>query len=493
MAMSDALSGRALWSSFWPLPRLGWGLFLLGVAAAILVVAGAGAGTASLVAGIAIFLLAWRFPYVAMYVSIGLGLLLGLTTSISTSDLSFGIRAFGGAIDVTLGEIVAAAVLAGWGTRILLYWRRRNDKNWEPFLPIAKEYSLVVIAHLLSAFSAARPDALLVAKYAFRPVAFAYLASVAIPVNFIRNRRRLSAALGIVAALGFVFALDGARSLFVFESGTFALHRARPLLWFGYNLLGGNHNALGELMLLAAPMTLAWATLQSSKNRRDVARAAAGLMVVITLLTFARSAWIALTIEVSFLALTIWRADLKRHLRLVVLVGVLIAPLAAYMVWFSLTPGVQSSTDARATLTGIALSLFEGNPLVGVGAGRFVERVSRTWAYTVEFGQPIESHGIIQKLAAETGLAGLLAMAWLAWVLSKEVRRGWRVAKRRPANLEVYALLVVALIGAGIYQLFDTTYWTPRLWLPVGLVLAASRVLREEPSKDPDFLTPSHG
>lgn len=294
--------------------------------------------------------------------------------------------------------------------------------------------------------------------------------------------------------LGIVFALDGIRSLFVFESGVFALHRARPLLWFGLNPLGGNHNALGELMLLAAPLTLAWSALQATTFRRDLARAAAALMVLVTLLTFARSAWIALGVEILFLAATIWKEDVRRHKRKLYLAGLLLAPVAAYMVWFSLTPGVQSSTDARATLTGIALSLFEGNPLTGVGAGTFIERVGRTWAYTIEFGQPIESHGILQKLGAETGLLGLLAMAWVVWAFAGFARAGWRTARRRASNLELYALLLAAVIGAGVYQLFDTTYWTPRLWLPVGLLLASMRIMRDEtPKQDPDFLTTSHG
>jgi putative inorganic carbon (HCO3(-)) transporter len=260
---------------------------------------------------------------------------------------------------------------------------------------------------------------------------------------------------------------------------------------FGYaSPLGGNHNALAEVLLLSAPLALAMASLIHSPRMRRLAYGAAVFMVFITLLTFARSAWLALACEVILLSLTSWKVWLREH-RKQVLTFLVIAfvPLAVYMTIFSLRAGVQSSTDARAMVTEVSTNLFLGSPWLGVGAGTFLDRLSHVYAYTVEFGSPIESHGVLQKILAETGLVGLAAFLWVMWVITRTILATWRKLERRNSEARVYLLLVAALLGAFVYQLFDTTYWTPRLWLPVGLVLVAGRLFTREPSVDgPNFL-----
>jgi hypothetical protein len=41
----------------------------------------------------------------------------------------------------------------------------------------------------------------------------------------------------------------------------------------------------------------------------------------------------------------------------------------------------------------------------------------------------------------------------------------------------VYHLLVAGALGAFVYQIFNTDYWTGKMWLPIGLMLAAGYVL----------------
>ena len=172
----------------------------------------------------------------------------------------------------------------------------------------------------------------------------------------------------------------------------------------------------------------------------------------------------------------------------------LFSPLAAYMIFSSLSAEVQGSTDARAMLAGIALELFHESPIIGVGAGTFVSHVAGTWAFMYEYGSPLDSHGYLQKLAAETGLLGLLAFAaviitltWYLWSTWKELKQG------SETDRSIFAYLCAGVIGAFVYQIFNTTYWTPKLWLPVGIALAASRMLvirRRE--QDPSFLINEH-
>lgn len=474
------------------LPRLGWSLFLIGLLVVSFIATGSPFGTTFAVLAIIAVLLASRFPYVAFNLSLASSVLLGILVSIPAGDLRFGERAFGGSIDIGLGELIAATVLAAWAIRMLLLWRGRRDHNWKPWLPLFGAFAALVLAHILSLLSVANPDPLLVLKYSLRPILLVYIISVALPVNFIRSQRRLRDALLVIAAVGTFFALDGLRSLFVFEQGDAFLYRARPLPILGVSPIGENHNVLAELLLFTGPVALAYGLLAKAREDRLIAFVAAGFMTLVALLTFARSAWIALGVEVLLVSIIIGRGWIKERIKYVWLATVCFIPFVLYMGIFSASSGVQSSTDARAMLSGIAWQLYLENPVVGVGAGSFVTHIARTRAYTIEFGAPMDSHGVLQKLIAETGTLGLLAFLFLVYVLA---RRLWQAA--RGMNLEksegkAFVFLCVAVAGAFTYQLFNTTYWTSKLWLPVGLALAATRVLEGKTNRDPDFLAPKY-
>lgn len=474
------------------LPRLGWSLFLIGLLAVSFVATDSPLSATFLAFAVLAVIVAWRFPYATFNLSLAASLLIGILISIPAGEIRFGERAFGGSIDIGLGELVAAAVVAAWAIRLLTLWRGRRDHNWKPWLPLAGAFGGLVLAHVLSVFSLANPDPLLVLKYSLRPVLLVYIVSVALPVNYLRSRRRLREALLVITLLGVFFAFDGLRSLFVVENGVSFLYRARPLPILGLSPIGENHNVLAELMLFTGPVALAYGLLTKVREEKLLAYLAAGIMTAVALLTFARSAWIALGVEILLVALTIGREWFKERKKYVMLAAACFIPLALYMAVFSASSGVQSSTDARAMLTGIAWRLYVDNPVVGVGAGMFVSQVARTRAYTVEFGAPMDSHGVLQKLAAETGSLGLIAFVFLLGVLAFRLWQSARRMRLDQAEGRAFVFLTAAVIGAFTYQLFNTTYWTPKLWLPVGLALAATRVLEEKNTRDPDFLAPTY-
>ena len=476
------------------LPRITWGLFLLIAVTMASIAVGAQTNVIFLVGAFVTVVLAWSFPYESFYIASAGGLLLGLLVSVSTGDFQFGSRVFGGSIDVTVGELAAAAVIVAWALRMLLLWRGRRDTNWKPWLPLALPFAALVGAQVLSVFSPTHPDILLVLKYALRPVAWVYIVSVALTVNFVRSRRRLKTLLLILTFMGVFFAFDGFRALFQFGL-EFSFQRAQPLFQiFNLNPLGGNHNALAQMMLLGAPAALAFAALTKEREAKWLAWGAACFMGVIALLTFARSAWISFAVMLILLASTIWKSWVREHKVKVIAALILLLPLAAYMIGFSLSDEVKGSTDARTVLSDIALFMFRESPVVGFGVGTFVQQVGKTYAYVVEFSTPRDSHGVIQKVAAETGTLGLLAFTWLMVAIYTYTRRFWRKMRRTGNEAQAYMYLVAALLGAFVYQLFDTTYWTPRLWLPVGLVLAVGQLFsREHEERDPDFLHISHG
>ncbi len=479
--MFDHLNAtRSVW------PRIGWGLFLCVLVSAICIALGFGLSIWSALIGLIVLLITWRAPYFVFYLAIFGAPFIGWVVSLSTGTVEIGERAFGGSVDVPVADLLALVALAAWAFRLLFIWQKRKQADWKPWLPLGISFSLLVLAHILSSFSIAQPNVLLVVKYALRPVLFSYIAWVLLPVNFLRSRRRFLITLYLLVSSGVLFAIDGLRSLFVFTGG---LHRAQPLPIFGISPIGTNHNVLAEWLVFIAPITLCAAALTSDRQERRVLYIASGFVTLIALLTFARSAWIALLVQAACLVYLNYRQEVRRYWQKLVAAAVLLSPLAIYMAVFSSRTEVQSSTDSRAMMAGIAWSLFKNSPFIGVGAGTFAERIGATWLFAYEFGAPLDSHGILQKLLAETGLLGLGAFAFVLVVLGRWLWRVWGAFKVNSIERRAFACLIVALVGAFSYQIFNTTYWSAKLWLPVGIALAGGRILlSRERTQDPDFL-----
>jgi O-antigen ligase len=474
-----------------PAMRIGWGLFLLLIVFAFLISLGVQMGVLFFTVGVLMIVLAWRFPYETFYLVALSSLLLGLTVALPLGDIPFGIRAFGGTVDMLVFEAMAGALLVAWSLRMLTLWRGRRDRNWRPWLPLILPYMGLVIAHALSVFSPTGPDPIGVIKFSLRPVFAVYLISIALTVNFVRSEKRLRVLLAVISMTCLFFALDGFRSVFI-GGLEVSFDRARPLFQlFGLNPLGGNHNALAQMMLIGMPTALALGSLIKFQAEKRLLYYAALFMGFISLLTLARSAWIAFASMLVFLGLTTWRGFFKAHIGKTLAAFVLLIPLAFYMISFSLSDEVQGSTDARTLLTQIAFDAFRESPLVGIGAGTFTNRVGSTYAYIVEFNVPRDSHGVMQKLVAETGALGTMAFIAVMASMILVIRKDWKVIRAQKVRLETYSYFIAGALGAFVYQLFDTTYWTARLWLPVALVLAAGHIFkRVHDARDPDFLSP---
>ncbi len=468
---------------------LSWAVFLVLAVMAFLAVSGFSLSIALVLGFLLAILFVWRFPFGSLYVAFCSLLLTGIVVPISTGTLQFGERAFGTAIEVSLGELVTLVVMLGWALRLVTLRGDRAQGVARPWLPLSVGFAALIGAHLLSVFSPTLPDPVMVIKYTLRPVLFVYLAAVVLPANFVRSWRRMDEACLALVGVSVWFALDGLRSLFMVGGDALGLYRVHPLTLFGVNPLGGNHHALAELMVLAAPLALALATRATEVRLRRVYYAVASIFWVVALLTFARAAWLVVVLQVVFLTLFVWRDRLRAHMRTLILASFVLIPLAFYMTWFSLSAGVADSTSARSLLLDVAWNFFRDSPLVGVGAGMFGERLSRIWAFTVEFGAPQDAHGMWQKIGAETGLVGLSALVFTFWSLLSLVRAQWRRLLSDSSEARWFLCMVTSVIGAFAYQFFSTSLWSPRVWISVGLLLAGIRLFRTHVARrDPDFL-----
>lgn len=462
---------------------LGWAAILLLSLAAVVIAMGAPLGPVALLSGVISFLFAYRYPYAMYGLLVVLIPFLGLTVSLPTGKLAFGVRAFGGSIDVSVAELVAMALVAAWGAKVVMLWWKRNDVNWKPWLPLFLPMAALVAAHIVSSLSVFHPDQVLVVKAALRPVAWCYLIYVVLTVNLIRSRSRLASALGALVCTGMLAALMGFISLGM-PSGAGGFPRAHPLPLFGIMPLGDNHNLLAEWLVVTVPATLALLLLSSHPRTRRLLGIAAAFQAAIALLTFARSAWIVLALEALCFAWLVWRDRMERWLRPALVGVVCLLPLAAVMFAVSSTAIVAGSTSTRVMLSEIAFSAWQASPWVGMGAGTFVERVGATQVFLIEYGAPLDAHGWGQKLLAETGIFGIAAAVWLVVAATRYAKRTRERLVHRSLELRVFTLLATGALGALTYQLFNTSYWTGKLWLPLGLMLAASRALQSTGRQD---------
>lgn len=158
----------------------------------------------------------------------------------------------------------------------------------------------------------------------------------------------------------------------------------------------------------------------------------------------------------------------------------IISPVLIYMYLFMTSEMVRSSNLNRIALTKIAIETFEKHPIVGAGVGTFIEQVSRDRWYIIDFGEPSEAHGVVQKLLAESGILGFgTFFALLGYVM-------WRLIKtyRGQEADSPWKYIILALIlssfGSIVFQLFNTSYFVSKLWFPLGIALAAARLAEEE-------------
>ncbi|OQB19216.1 MAG: O-Antigen ligase [Parcubacteria group bacterium ADurb.Bin192] len=453
-----------------------WVIFLVLFLGSLLVAFGLNLAPFFLVTCLIGILFAWRFTYFTLYLAIFFLPFLGFTVSIPTGSLKFGERAFGGSIDLFLGETILLFVLGAWAIKIFYLWYKRRDSNWQPILPLWQPYLALTGAHLISVFSSYAPDPVMVLKFVLRPVLFCYVAFVVMPVNLIRSRRRLKAVLGILTVVGVLASLNGLLSLASVESIGSFVRRAHPIALFGLSPIGENHNVLAELLLMTGPLSMALAVLAKKDRWKSLLFGLAGLQLLVALMTFARTAWIVFFAQAVFMLATVWRPMVKKYISELLFLIILLIPLALIQIQFSFSHVAQSSNSTRWMLTDIAYQAFLEHPIIGSGAGTYVWRVGSAQVFIQEFGDPLDAHGFWQKLMTETGLLGILTYAWLLLAGVEMIRH---TLKFIPKNKQLAAYALVCSAGGAIlYQFLNTAYWTAHMWLPVGIMLAGISILR---------------
>lgn len=298
-----------------------------------------------------------------------------------------------------------------------------------------------------------------------RPYVFTFVAFVAPVLLLARTRMTCVRALIAYESAAVIGAVMGLASIFFVTSIGFIL--AVPFSVFGYAPFGTNHNVLAESLTAIIPFAWWIAMHAEKKTWKNFGYACAGLITLVSLLTFSRAAWIVVAIQIG--AWAVWHKKIFfERIRGVKIIVCAVIVLAIFFLGIQSTKFAESSDATRITLSEISYTYFLRAPMFGQGPGTFVPIVDETVAFHMDYGDALDAHGVVQKIVAETGAVGTLAFAVLVIAL------GVRLWRRR--HDEFYFILFLMFVSLWTYQLFNTGYFLGKVWVPIGVTLAALSV-----------------
>ncbi len=219
-------------------------------------------------------------------------------------------------------------------------------------------------------------------------------------------------------------------------------------------------NAFGGLLVLTMAILLA-----GNSGRRPLlggwpGRLCATALVVGVILTFSRSAWLALAAVIGLVSLVDLRLALKAGAAGVLAVGAMLAVVGTQYIRVIVAMATRGAQiEARLEYIDVALHDFAASPILGTGLGYFAD----------QYGWII--HNTPLWIMAEMGLVGLIVFtgfaAWFIWAGVSAYRAA--PADERPIVLGlVLAFTAMCVLSVGIEALYQR-HW----WLVMSLIAAA--------------------
>jgi O-antigen ligase len=388
-------------------------------------------------------------------------------------------------LELTLIDLLALLlVLAFFGRFIFfLLFSRRVTTSWR--WPIGLPFVIFLSISLLSAIFSADP--LYSLWYIVRWPAFLYIAYIFVPYNLITDGKTLKKTIIAVVAGAILVLISGLLSLYG-QDWRDSFFRISSVSLFGVYPYGINHNLIAEFLGVGAFLVLAWRSLVKGSRGKRVLDILFAMMSIGVILTFSRAGWITLFLQLLIYAAFYFRVKKQPPRQLVLaLIGALIilTPLAWKM--GQLQRDNTSSTENRWLLTEISIQAFSNKPYLGYGSGEFINLVDNNLRFKAKYGPAIDSHGMIQKVLAENGAFGLAA--WL-FIIIHLIKSFWTALKKYYNRNPWLLPLILAGAGGLFFQIFNTSYYKGKVWLPIVLALAAINLIekhaRRKNAKQPE-------
>ena len=85
----------------------------------------------------------------------------------------------------------------------------------------------------------------------------------------------------------------------------------------------------------------------------------------------------------------------------------------------------------------------------------------------------MDSHGFIQKILLEEGFVGLALFVIFLIIVFAEL---FKVESPVAEDGLLIPLMITMLAGVFAFQMFNTSYFSSVMWLPIGVALAAAKL-----------------
>lgn len=220
------------------------------------------------------------------------------------------------------------------------------------------------------------------------------------------------------------------------------------------------------------------------------------ILLAAVLVTFSRSAWVAILIMMILLAVLYRQYNLFVAGVIVILVVLALVPELRHLFlnivnrFLGLFTGsVDTSNYVRILLIYASLGMFFDSWLLGVGWRGFPEHIFRYYSYQETHGV-FEPHNVVYLVYAELGLAGLILFTFIVYKIFRLAWNNIRLSQSisgLPSGIEVSAL-AHALFGAFLayaifYQFLGSGFLDNQLWITTGLIIGLNTWLNRTVSR----------
>ncbi len=372
-------------------------------------------------------------------------------------------------------EFWTVLMLVAFGFNVVRRWVYGNSVRL--YAPALVWFIVFVGSAALSIVNVLPHERLGGIKYIFHFMLLFYVGYLVLGTTLVNTKALWQRSLKILALDGLLAACMGAASLVLGVWQGDGFHRVVPFAIGGWQPFGDQHIFLAEMLTTALPIYVYFWYITPAAQGKKWWGGGAWVVATIALLTLSRAGWITLLVEaVVFFYLTrdhqLWQRIFYRWW----LVGAaVIIPVAIYLGYFLTTsPVARGSTQARWYFTEAALYMFAKHPMVGQGVWSFVPRAREIAFLVNHFGTPTDALGIIQKILAEQGLVGLVTFGlFIGWIIKILVGR-LSNTNYTPEARAAYVVSLFLVLSPAIFQLFNTLFYTSKMWVPIALALSES-------------------
>ncbi len=249
----------------------------------------------------------------------------------------------------------------------------------------------------------------------------------------------------------------------------------------------GNPNTLAGILVVLVPFALALG-LRGRGLARWLAWTLAGVSTLLMVLTYSRGGWLGLMAAYAVFGWLLlldrnlihpdafWRwwgrqsQSVRAGMVTTLLVGVLLVVAVLVVGLVSLGQGGRG-LNLRTYIYSAAINLFAGQPVAGHGLFTFGQGLSEQVS-TPPWQTHSHAHNMILHVAAEMGIAGLIALLATLLAVARATRANWRAASSNERILLAGAFAAVA--GFVVHHQLDFPAMVPAVALTGLIALVAA-------------------